>query len=701
MAVDGAAADSREQSSSATDSTDRAASSLPGFGGSRHTLVAVVALTLVGLGARLLWLGQRTAHWGEGRLNYAVLRYAETGVWEYRPVLHGPLIAHANELLFSTLGPSDATARLFVAVVGGLLPLSAWLFREHLRKTEVVALAGLLTASPLLVYYSRFARSDVLVATFMFVTLGCLVRLWDTRKPRYLYAASVTGALGVASKENAVLYVLAWAGAGLLLLDHRLLWRRAAYDPVRDRLAPVPDWLRERVDESVLLFAVLNPLVVFGLAGGISRLEAAIVLAVALLGALWAVPDMGEQYQATATIGALAATGTLFADWSVVLLYTAAWLVAGVFVLGVLLDGTRFDGSVRNWRVPSVLATGLFLVVITLLYAPRGDEGLFAALTTPSLLPGVVDAALFQSWDDATALWYGKAQDQSLLDFGRYFVKRFVLAVPAIAAFGILGALADRYGHDGPRDLVSLASYWGLASLLAYPIVVAVKAPWSLTHVAVPLAIPAAVGVALVWRWVREAVADRQFVTASLAVMVLLFGAGLTAGMAVETSYLHPAGQSNALVQPGQPGSDLHPVADRIEAAAAANQDGPDVLYYGEFFLVENESAGQQLPVTNDGEFQDGAWTVVSENVNWYHRLPLPWYTALADAETTSARNASQFAAAMESNPPVVVTRAIHADSVSKRLGSAYDRYPIDLTVRGTSTVVFVNESVAGPESKR
>ena len=191
-----------------------------------RTLIAVVAITAGALVARLVGLGQRVFHWDEGRVGYWTLRYMESGVFEYRPIIHGPFLPLVNSQVFTLIGPSDFSARLVVALVGGLLPAAAWLFREHLRDSELVALALLLAANPLLLYYSRFMRNDVLLATFMLFTIGFGVRLYDTRKPRYLYASAGVFGLGFTTKENALLFPIVWLGAIGLLLDYRLVMAR-------------------------------------------------------------------------------------------------------------------------------------------------------------------------------------------------------------------------------------------------------------------------------------------------------------------------------------------------------------------------------------------------------------------------------------------------------------------------------------------
>lgn len=187
-----------------------------------RVLQALLAIVLVGLVLRLLFLGDRTAHFDEGRVAYWAHYSMETGNFAYRRIIHGPVLQHVDRWLFGLVGASDFTMRLPVAVLGSLLPLSALLFREHLRRVEVVVLGVFLAINPVLLYYSRFMRSDLLVAAFMFVALGFVVRYYDTRKPRYLYLASAATALGFGSKENAIVYVLVWVGATALLADQAL-----------------------------------------------------------------------------------------------------------------------------------------------------------------------------------------------------------------------------------------------------------------------------------------------------------------------------------------------------------------------------------------------------------------------------------------------------------------------------------------------
>jgi uncharacterized protein (TIGR03663 family) len=206
-----------------------------------RTQLVVLGVTLVALVARFVGLGTRIAHQDESRVAHWAYRFMENGVYEYRPIVHGPFLTIVDGHLFGLFGASDFTMRFVVALIGGLLPLSALLFRQRLRDSEVVAMAFLLAFNPILLYYSRFYRNDVLLAGFMLVAFGFFVRAYDHRRPAYLYAGTAAFALAFTTKENSLVYPVCWAGAAVLLWDHRLFVQRAGE---RGLLAVVTERIR-------------------------------------------------------------------------------------------------------------------------------------------------------------------------------------------------------------------------------------------------------------------------------------------------------------------------------------------------------------------------------------------------------------------------------------------------------------------------
>ncbi len=196
------------------------------------------AITAFAVLIRLISLGARPMHFDEARVAYWSLHYMESGSLTYRPVVHGPFIQLFNSWTFSLFGASDFLARLPIVLAGGLLPATALLFREHLRKDELVAFALFLSLNSILVYYSRFMRSDMLVAAFMFTAFALFVRYYDTRRVALLYVGVVLVGMGFASKENAIIYVLTWLGSTALIIDQSL-YRPRAYRSGWKRLRTV------------------------------------------------------------------------------------------------------------------------------------------------------------------------------------------------------------------------------------------------------------------------------------------------------------------------------------------------------------------------------------------------------------------------------------------------------------------------------
>jgi uncharacterized protein (TIGR03663 family) len=509
-------------------------------------LLAVVGLAALALVARLAFLGERIAHWDEARVAYWILEFVRTGSFEYRPIIHGPFVQQVNRFVFPVLGPTDFAMRLPVALLGGLLPLAAWLFRERLRGAEVVALAAFLAADPILLYYSRFMRSDVPLAVFAFVALGLFVRLLDTRRPRYLYAGTAALALAFTTKENALIYVLAALGALALLADHRLF-----------------------------------------------------------------------------------SNGRLRGEWGASL-------------------GDRARRAARGagrWLPHAALALVLALVVLVYFYAPRvgadaAGVGLDAALRTGDLgmLADVVGEATLGSWESFESSWAGSnKRDHAYLPYLGSFVETLLVGSGALVALAAVGFLADRYSGDGPRDIVALGFYVGAASVFGYPIIEDIEAPWVTVHAVVALAIPAAVGAALLYRRGRAALADNDWTGTTIAALVLLLVAGQVAVVGAEKVYLDPAAGENELVQFAQPAGDFRPTLEAM-ATLAAREEGTDVLLYGET-IVDGNRGDRREPACS----------------KWFAALPFPWYTERADMQVACAANESQLDG-IESMPPVVLT---------------------------------------------
>jgi uncharacterized protein (TIGR03663 family) len=136
---------------------------------------------------------------------------ARTGVithetYCYDPVYHGPSLYFLTALGYFLFGDGDAQARLPMAIAGILMTASTWWLRPYLGRWGTLAAALLLTFSPSLLYYTRFARHDGLMVLWeLWLLIGAL-RWLDSGKPRWLYLTAA--ALGLAIGTHELYYIL-------------------------------------------------------------------------------------------------------------------------------------------------------------------------------------------------------------------------------------------------------------------------------------------------------------------------------------------------------------------------------------------------------------------------------------------------------------------------------------------------------------
>jgi uncharacterized protein (TIGR03663 family) len=580
-------------------------------------VLAVLAIALVALGLRLAWIGHRAAHWDEARVAYWILRYQETGALAYRPIIHGPFVHHVTQPLFALFGPSDLVSRVPVAIVGGLFPLSALLFREHLRDHETVILAFILGTNSILLYYSRFLRSDVLVAAFMLTALGFLVRTYDTRNGRYLYPAALFLGFGIASKENALIYILTWLGAAGLLLGAALLRPRPSTSRrtlVRGTMSAAVGRLRTR-DRGLKLFV--------GHAVG----------AGVLLFVVWLF--MFAPRGAAPTYHPWPATETR---------------------LGSLSLG---DALARPWKLPELVwNTGTYWLER---YPTWSDKAIDSS----------GDTSMLDRYEEFAPQYFEVLQQYAFptLLFGAFGTAR--------ALFGglcaVFAPLRERFDVDRPRNLVLFAGYAGFASVIGYPAGLDIFGPWNAAHPVVILAIPAAAGLGIVYRWGRDSVRRHDDLQAMVAGLVLLVVVGHVFATAAGAAYVTDSdADSNGLIQYGQPADDFREEVERLDRVAAANE-GVDVLVYGSYFTGDDSSVRSP------------------SCMSWFDGLPMSWYLHAADASVTCVESSDGLEQLDDDLPPVVLTQVDDISTLQDRV-SGYEYSIFRIRTFGSETALLFDE---------
>jgi uncharacterized protein (TIGR03663 family) len=400
--------------------------------------LAVAALAALALLARLVGLGSRPFHWDEARVGYWTLRYLETGSFSYRPVAGGPFLYVVNRWVFALLGATDATARLAVALTGGLLPLAALLFRERLDDAETVVLGAFLAANPLLLYYSRFLRGDLPLAAFALIASGSFLRAADGDR-RFLYLGAVASGLALTTSGFVVGYLVCWAVAGLLVFDHQRLLGAgdAATGRVRAAVDRAADWATPAA--RVLLIVVGIFVAFYAPRGAEVSLARPGTWMYALDTALFG--SVEKFYGVRVVLRAREAAHPLLpfvADTIGLLAYAA--LPTAVLAVGAFLRDRYSVGGPRP-----VVAFHAYWGFTGLLVFPVITE-----LHTPWMLVHVVAPLLVPAAVGATALIRYGTRAARRDDAGRAVAASLIL----VAAAGQFGAVAasDVYGATDPQN---------------------------------------------------------------------------------------------------------------------------------------------------------------------------------------------------------------------------------------------------------
>jgi predicted membrane-bound mannosyltransferase len=169
---------------------------------------AIVALAAV---LRFRDLGLRTFQGDETVSSLIARQFARGGGYEQLPVLHGPLHYFSTALAFHALGTNDAAARAMPALFGVLLAALPLIFTRHIGRVGAVVAALLIAISPTMLYYSRFAGTDVYLAFFSLATAMLIWRYLAAPERVYLYLMSATLAFALVTSEMALVVVAIFA----------------------------------------------------------------------------------------------------------------------------------------------------------------------------------------------------------------------------------------------------------------------------------------------------------------------------------------------------------------------------------------------------------------------------------------------------------------------------------------------------------
>ena len=190
------------------------------------------SLFVIALAMRLFDLSSRAVHHDESLHGLFAFNLANGEGYFHNPLMHGPFLFHSTAATFFLFGDSEFTLRLLEALFGSVLIFVPLLLRPRLGNIGALLVATMLTFSPTLLYFSRFARNDIFMAVWTLALVGVIWRYLDEGKPKWLYFTAALLALGFATKETQFL-VVAIIGLALLVMARsdigNWIWGRRSF----------------------------------------------------------------------------------------------------------------------------------------------------------------------------------------------------------------------------------------------------------------------------------------------------------------------------------------------------------------------------------------------------------------------------------------------------------------------------------------
>jgi uncharacterized protein (TIGR03663 family) len=183
-------------------------------------------LVILGIGAflRLFELGLKPLHHDESIHAWYAYNLFKGQSYKYDPAYHGPFRYHITALMFFIFGDSDATCRLFPAMVGIFIIAFMWQWRGFLGAKGALFTAAFMAVSPTFTYVSRFIRDDIFMALGSLGMVWGLFKWFESRQNKYLYWMTAGLCMAFTSHEGT------WIFMGIFgtFLFFRWLWETLA-----------------------------------------------------------------------------------------------------------------------------------------------------------------------------------------------------------------------------------------------------------------------------------------------------------------------------------------------------------------------------------------------------------------------------------------------------------------------------------------
>jgi len=157
---------------------------------------------------RFIDLGSRAVHHDESLHGFFSYATSIGQYYPHNPLTHGMFLFNSLSATFWIFGSNEFLLRLPFAIVGLLIVLFPMIIRKEIGDKSTLLIAGLISISPSLTYFSRFARNDIFMSAIIILLFISIYKYYLSKNNNWLYFLIFIVSLGFTIKETMYLNIL-------------------------------------------------------------------------------------------------------------------------------------------------------------------------------------------------------------------------------------------------------------------------------------------------------------------------------------------------------------------------------------------------------------------------------------------------------------------------------------------------------------
>ncbi|MQG12444.1 MAG: TIGR03663 family protein, partial [SAR202 cluster bacterium] len=167
-----------------------------------YKIISYSLLAFLGVLVRFIDLSNRAVHHDESLHGYFSFITSQGDYYNHNPLTHGMFLFNVLSSSFWLITDNDFILRLPFALSGVVLIFVPLLLKKEIGFLPCFIFSLLVTFSPSIAYFSRFARNDIFMALTLLILVIAIFKYIKTSKIIWIYVSVAFLSLGYTIKES-------------------------------------------------------------------------------------------------------------------------------------------------------------------------------------------------------------------------------------------------------------------------------------------------------------------------------------------------------------------------------------------------------------------------------------------------------------------------------------------------------------------